>query len=256
MTIKRLLVTQVFLLAGLGSVTLLPKVADSTPQGITLSLPAYVGDWYGEDQKISEMEMLQLAKDTQFARKLYTDGRGNQIFASIVLSGQDLDNSIHRPERCLPAQGWSVADSHIVQIPLPSPSPLRSLPTTRLHNVRRVPLPDGSTLPIFSLNYYWFIGANEITASHMRRTYLDIRDRIVYGYNQRWAYITIASTITDNVTRFGKNEQETDGMIHDFILHLLPLVKTDFGVKATQNTPARSAMRVETRQEDVMDPLG
>ena len=36
---------------------------------------------------------------------------GDQVLVSIVLSGHDLDNSIHRPERCLPAQGWTIVDS-------------------------------------------------------------------------------------------------------------------------------------------------
>src|SRR4051812_42757444 len=112
MTTKRLLLLQVVLVVGLSAVFILPRVANSSPQGIELTLPAYVGGWYGVDQAITEKELEVLAKDTQFARKLYSNGLGDQIFASIILSGQDLDNSVHRPERCLPAQGWSIADSH------------------------------------------------------------------------------------------------------------------------------------------------
>src|SRR4051795_1617203 len=135
MIIKRLLLVQVILAVGLGSIAFLPKVANSTPQGIALNLPTYIGGWFGEDQKITEQELKVLAKDTEFARKLYTNGRGDQIFASIVLSGQDLDNSIHRPERCLPAQGWSIADSRVVKIPIPG-SQQQSIAATRLHNMR------------------------------------------------------------------------------------------------------------------------
>ena len=224
MTTKRLVLLQVLLVAGLSSVLFLPKVANSTPQGIDLTLPTYVGNWYGEDQQISDLELQMLAKDTQFARKLYTDGRGGQIFASIVLSGQDLDNSIHRPERCLPAQGWSIAGSRVVKIPLPN-GPVNELKATRLHNVRKVPTGDGETRSIYNVNYYWFVGWNDITASHFDRTYIDIRDRVLYGYNQRWAYITIASTITDGVTQFGKTEEETDTAVVEFIQQLLPLIK-------------------------------
>ncbi len=57
MTIKRLLLVQVILVVALGSVFFLPKVANSTPQGIELNLPTYVGDWFGEDQKISDLEL-------------------------------------------------------------------------------------------------------------------------------------------------------------------------------------------------------
>ena len=83
MTTKRLLLVQVLLVLGLGSVAFLPKVANSTPQGISLTLPSSVGVWFGEDQKITEQELAVLAKDTEFARKLYTNGRGDQIFASL-----------------------------------------------------------------------------------------------------------------------------------------------------------------------------
>jgi EpsI family protein len=224
MTTKRLLVLQAVLVVGLGAVFFLPKVTNSSPQGIELSLPSYVGNWYGEDQKITEKELEVLARDTQFARKLYNDGRGGQIFASIVLSGQDLDNSIHRPERCLPAQGWSVADSRVVRIPLPV-GENGGLEMTRLHNMRKVPTADGQTVSVYSLNYYWFVGWKDTTASHLRRTYIDIRDRLLYGYNQRWAYITVASTVTQGLAPFGKNEPETDAMVRDFIQQLVPLIK-------------------------------
>ena len=223
MTTKRLLVLQVLLVVGLGAVFFLPKVANSTPQGIELTLPGYVGGWFGEDQKITEQELLVLAKDTSFARKLYNNGRGDQIYASIILSGQDLDNSVHRPERCLPAQGWSVADSRLVKIPIPATS-LKPVGVTRLHNMRKVATSDGRTIPIYQLNYYWFVGATDITASHLQRTYIDIRDRIVYGYNQRWAYITVAATITDNIKQFGRSEQETDAIIQQFIGELFPQI--------------------------------
>lgn len=239
MTTKRLIVLLILLVVGLGSVALLPKVANSTPQGIDLSLPTYVGQWYGEDQKISDLELQMLAKDTAFARKLYTDGRGGQIFASIVLSGQDLDNSIHRPERCLPAQGWSVADSKVVSIPIQQAS-IGELRATRLHNLRKVPAQNGGTVPIYSLNYYWFVGWNDTTASHLDRTYIDIRDRVLYGYNQRWAYITVASTITAGLTQFGKDEAETDRSVREFIKQLVPLVTKEPRATATQVSAATS----------------
>lgn len=224
MTIKRLLILQIVLGLGLSFVFLLPKVAHSTPQGVELSLPTYVGNWYGEDQQISDLELKVLAKDTAFSRKLYTDGRGGQIFVSIVLSGRDLNNSIHRPERCLPAQGWSVADSRVVALPLHQ-GPIGEVTVTRLHNLRKVPTKAGGTIPIYSLNYYWFVGWNDMTASHFDRTFMDIRDRIVYGYNQRWAYITVASTITEGLEKFGRSESETDEMMKQFIQELFPLIR-------------------------------
>ena len=148
-------------------------------------------------------------------------GAGNSIFVSIVLSGADLDNSIHRPERCLPAQGWTIADSDQLRIPLPSG---KKLGVTRLHDVRQVPLQNGTAASIYNLNYYWFVGYHHLTASHLERTFFDIQDRVFKGYNQRWAYVTVAADITKGLVPFGHSEAQTDRMIQHFIGQIYPTI--------------------------------
>jgi EpsI family protein len=223
MIIRSLLVLQVLLLAGLGAVFLIPKNPVIQPSAATLLLPNSVGQWEGADQSISERELQVLAKDTDFARKVYSNAFGDQILVSIVMSGHDLDSSIHRPERCLPAQGWTIAQSQAVHLPMPS-LPGGTMEVTRLHNMRPVQTESGEVRTIYNLNYYWFVGHRALSASHFQRTFLDMRDRILRGYNQRWAYITVASTITEGLTRFGRNEHETDAMLRDFIPRLFPLI--------------------------------
>ena len=83
-----------------------------------MELPIFVGAWMGEDAAISEREREVLAPDTRFARKTYTGPHGDKIFVSIVMSGDDMTNSIHRPERCLPAQGWSLQSSERRALPI------------------------------------------------------------------------------------------------------------------------------------------
>jgi EpsI family protein len=221
MTTNRLIILWLILVVGLGAIFFLPASAKTEPVGIKLFLPDFVGKWYGVDQQITDLERQVLAGDTEFARKQYTDGAGNAVFASIVLSGHDLDNSIHRPERCLPAQGWTIADSKMLRLSLPSGDKLQ---VTRLHNVRQFQAQDGKMIPIYNLNYYWFVGYNHLTASHLERTFLDIQDRILKGYNQRWAYVTVASEITEGRTRFGQSENQTDAIIQDFIKRLFPQI--------------------------------
>jgi EpsI family protein len=218
-TSQRLAVLLFFLGAGFSAIFFLPKTTLTQPVGIKLELPQFVGKWYGVDQKISERELQMLAADTEFARKVYTDAAGNVIFVSIVLSGADLDNSIHRPERCLPAQGWTIADTRSLQLALEGGKKLR---VTRLHDVRQVPLRTGEMVSIYNLNYYWFVGFHHLTASHLERTMLDIQDRVFKGYNQRWAYITVAADITKGLMPFGHTEAETDTMLQDFIRQMFP----------------------------------
>ena len=219
MTTKRLAILLLVLVGGLGAIFILPRTTLTQPIGIKLELPQFVGKWYGVDQKISERELQMLAADTEFARKVYTDAAGNTIYVSIVLSGADLDNSIHRPERCLPAQGWTIADSRSLQVPLDGGN---KLAVTRLHDVRQMPLRTGEMVSIYNLNYYWFVGFHHLTASHMERTMIDIRDRVFKGYNQRWAYITVAADITKGFVPFGHTEAETDTILQDFIRQMFP----------------------------------
>lgn len=218
MTTTRLAVLLGALLAGLGSVFFLPASHFEEPVGIRLSLPQYLGRWEGVDQQITAREKTVLASDTEFARKVYTDGFGDAILVSIILSGHDLDNSIHRPERCLPAQGLTIVDSRRVAIPLQR----GSLEVTRLHDVGQFTTPERKQVTIYGLNYYWFVGYNHHTASHLERTFLDIRDRLLKGYNQRWAYITINAQIMEGLMRFGRSEKETDAMLQEFIRQLFP----------------------------------
>lgn len=234
MTPKRLLILLFVMVAGFSAIFVLPTTAQMRPAGIKLALPQFIGKWYGVDQEITTRELEMLAADTQFARKLYTDGAGNSIFVSIVLSGADLDNSIHRPERCLPAQGWTIADSDKLRIPLVSG---QKLEVTRLHDVRQVALRNGTTASIYNLNYYWFVGYRHLTASHLERTLFDIRDRIFRGYNQRWAYVTVAADITKGLVLFGRSEAETDQMIQDFIRQVYPMISKPTMV-AKSETPA------------------
>jgi EpsI family protein len=223
MTVSRLTFLLFTLGIGLSTVFFLPASGKTEPVGIKLVLPEYVGNWYGTDEQITKLEREVLAGDTEFARKRYTDGAGDVISASIVLSGHDLDNSIHRPERCLPAQGWTITDSRQLEVPI---SRGQKLKVTRLRDVMPVSAQDGKIISVYNLNYYWFVGYHHITASHLERTFLDIQDRILKGYNQRWAYVTVASTITKGLMPFGLSEEQTGKMIEEFIREIFPQINS------------------------------
>ncbi len=218
MTTSRLAVLLALLLT-MSTVFFLPKKAAEQPVGVKLELPVTVGDWHGVDGKITDKEILTLGKETEFARKYYTNGRGDELTATIVLAGHDMDTSIHRPERCLVAQGWSLAEAPVVKIAVPGRG---VLDTTRLKVVKMVQTDDGKPFAYPMLNYYWFTGCTDTTASHLTRTLTDITDRLLHGYNQRWAYFTVAATITKATKRNGLTEAETDALIQDFIARVVP----------------------------------
>lgn len=221
MIIKRLLLLQALLLIGLSGVFLIPQKNTLGPAGISLKLPTTVGRWTGREEPVSKEELQGLAPDTKFARQWYTNPAGDKVYVSIVLSGADMANSIHRPERCLAAQGWTVDSSHRVRIPMPDGKP--PLEVTALNDVRQWRASEkAAPLAIRNLNYYWFIGSHDVTASHWTRTLIDARDRLLHGDNQRWAYVTVAATVTDNLQAAGRSPEETTQIIEDFIAEIVP----------------------------------
>jgi len=234
MTISRLLILQALLACGLGSIYFIPRQTQIQPCRVRMELPDFLGGWAGKPSPITDKEHEILAGDTQFCRKVYDDGFGDQVLVSIVLSGHDLDNSIHRPERCLPSQGWSIIDTSSKGLPVPA-APGGQLPVTRLHLMMPVQTKTGQMGQVFNLNYYWFIGYSDITASHFEREYIDMRDRLLHGYNQRWAYVTVASNITGNMRADGggKDVAATDEMIQRIIEQVYPLIVMDKPPAAT-----------------------
>jgi hypothetical protein len=90
--------------------------------------------------------------------------------------------------------------------------------------LRNIAAPNGKLVPVHNLNYYWFVGYSSVTASHFERTVIDIKDRVLRGYNQRWAYITVSSTVTKDLQRFGRDEAETDALLRSFIALLVPKI--------------------------------
>jgi EpsI family protein len=228
MTIARLLILQGLLACGLGTIFFIPRETRIQPCRVRMELPDMIGIWMGRPAEVTQKERDILAKDTEFCRSMYDNGFGDQIYVSIVLSGNDLDNSIHRPERCLPAQGWTILNSNAVTLPVAA-APGGQLPVTRLYDVREEPGPNGQVEKRYNVNYYWFIGYSNITASHFQREFIDMKDRLFHGYNQRWAYVTVSATVTRDFRPDGMDEAGTDKMLQKIIAQVYPLIVTDAG---------------------------
>lgn len=224
MTTKRLAVVLAVLVLGLSSVFALPSRTRPQPAGIVLELPRFISpDWLGDEVPVSEIERKALAADTGFARRRYVNRAGDTIFLGIVLSGEDMANSIHRPERCLIAQGWNLQPPARRQVPMTGGATTPPLETTRILHTQPWP-PAQPKFLRRDLTYYWFIGSRDRTASHFTRTLIDIKDRLLHGENQRWAYVTAEAPITDSLPGpFPKRtEAQTAAVVEDFLARAVP----------------------------------
>ncbi len=218
---QRLTILFVILLAGFSAIYILPRSyalqLSALPGGLgepgrKYELPHLIGFWRGGPSRpASEQEASVLAPDTQFLKKSYlrvnstilapTPGPKasemerriaaalhEELEVSVVISGSDMGNSIHRPERCLVAQGYVITGEKIFNLMVRG----RPLPVKRLVTSQPIKDKDGKLSQIIhNITYYWFVGHDTLTNNHYQRTLLDLQDRVLKGYDQQWAYATV-----------------------------------------------------------------
>jgi EpsI family protein len=197
-----------------------------------MMLPTVVGSFVGRDEVPSEGEKHVLPSDTEIVKKTYRDSAGNLINAEIVLAGAE-KRSIHRPELCLPAQGWSINERATMPVKL---NDGRAIAVMNDFISRTVETSPGVTHPLESYFSYWFVGNGVTTSSHVMRLFLTSWDRVLHHKNHRWAYVAISAPVLKGFKQDGKNAEETRQMISDFIAEIAPQVMKHDGEIAEKLT--------------------
>ncbi|PAW77393.1 MAG: hypothetical protein B9S32_11640 [Verrucomicrobia bacterium Tous-C9LFEB] len=204
----------------------------SSEAGVVMDLPYRIASYWGSREEISLAEKLVLPPDTIIERKVYDSLTGDKILCSIVLSGVER-RSIHRPEICLPGQGWTIRASSVVPVQLDSG---KTLKVKQLLLDREIPVAPGRTQKIQSVYYYWFVGNNITTPEHYIRVFYSSWDLLVHNINHRWAYVITTSLVTKTVRSDGKNLEETETMLKDFIRMVVPkFQKSEMSPEALKN---------------------
>jgi EpsI family protein len=187
-----------------------------------LFLDARAGDWSGgELHGLNELEKKALPPDTEGARRIYTDKNGNEVYCSVILAGRE-STSIHRPEYCLPGQGWNPLGEHVQTIPVTA-APGGSLGVMRMNAIRSLPMPDGRTELQRAVFVYWFIGKNRVTPYHWQRIFWNMCDRVLHNTNHRWAYVLIYVPVTDEgVQKRGEASDKAMNVVARFVQDIYP----------------------------------
>ncbi len=175
--------------------------AEPVPGSVAMKieLPENVLDFTSTNVPTSEVVLGYLPRDTSYAQRVYRtagekplvantlDGQF-EIQASIILQGADR-SSIHKPDYCLPGQGWTIPGKSIVQLPISRPQPYElSVARWTARNV--LSRADGSKQEVSALYIFWFVADREQTASYDQRGKWLIRDMILKGVLQRWSYVS------------------------------------------------------------------
>ena len=146
--------------------------------------PETCPDCGGPLKDISLGEATLLPTDTLLMkRNYYAQDHGHRFQVTVVVNGASRQ-SIHRPERCLPSQGFSMERTDGARIALSDGPPL----PVKLVEFRRG-LAGGMQEPIGQV--YFFVSAHHLTASHYVRMFVSIRDRALFNRVTRWAMVTV-----------------------------------------------------------------
>jgi hypothetical protein len=200
---------------------LMPGAVAGGESGVVMDLPYSIGPLLAFSQDVSQAELTILPADTTFARKTYgtpDSAEQDRILCSIILSGRE-KRSIHRPERCLPAQGWRIESSRVVTIPLASGHKLQA---TALLLERPVALTNGTTINLDSYFLYWFVGKGITTPSQLNRILLTNWEMLTSHVNQRWAYVIVQANILKGLEPQGQGPEETLSKLETFIHNSVP----------------------------------
>lgn len=179
--------------------------------------------WWGVKVQESEQERTILAVDTLFSKGRYErirrvdwEKKYPAVEVSLVYSGNDLNNSIHRPERCLPAQGHQQLRFSTKDVTLENG---KTLTFSRLST--HLPIKNEKVPRLHFIHYYVFFGHDSVTHSHYERTIKDMASRVFLGRVQRWGYFQVGSYWAPEI---GVTEEEADKQICELIQRLSPRI--------------------------------
>lgn len=139
---------------------------------------------FADSEKVSEAERNILPKDTQITKRMYASRTGANFLVTIVVGGTSRA-SIHRPELCLPSQGYVMSNPRNREC---AERPWHFIDIMRHGGMRGI------------LAYTFFNQDGYSTASHTRRIFMDVLDRSLLNRVDRWVMVS--------VNAMGANETE------------------------------------------------
>jgi Protein of unknown function (DUF3485) len=164
--------------------------AAPVPGSIKMSfdLPVLASDFISTNVPVDKIVTDTLPQDTSFAQRRYTEPDGFWVNANIILMGLDR-TSIHKPEYCLPGQGWRIDQKTNVNLSIEDAHPYQ-LQVAKWVIANHTQDADGQKRDVRGLYVFWFVARNEETTSHWQRVKWMTLDLLRTGVLQRWAYVS------------------------------------------------------------------
>lgn len=143
-----------------------------------------------------------LPADTILRKRYYYDPMGDVYRITLVVNGRSR-RSIHRPEGCLPSQGFSMENTHVEHFALDDGTSIDVCCT----DLRRQ-----SDSTDWRLGQgYFFVSPRLQTARHLTRILSSIRDRAFHNRITRWGMVSIFSE--ESLTRTPERMEAVRGFL-------------------------------------------
>jgi exosortase len=146
-----------------------------------VSLGALPG-FESEEPGASEAELTVLPADTTIIKRRYVAPSGDWMVVSLVVGGKS-KSSIHRPELCLPAQGFAMRNPRTLDV--------------GGRDWRMIEL-SAKDSPSCGFAYTFFNQEGYSTASHVARIFRDVLDRSVLNRIDRWVMVSVHASRADD----------------------------------------------------------
>lgn len=121
-----------------------------------------------------------LPQDTIVAHRYYVAPGGTRFYVTQVISGPDR-RSIHRPQNCLPGQGYEIRNERRVVDNSSAGDPF----AFKLMDV------DNPGMQRRFQYAYWYVGPDFETSSQFAMMGSMARSRVLTGRAERWAYLSV-----------------------------------------------------------------
>jgi hypothetical protein len=157
-----------------------------------IPIPETVSGWRSSNMPPTTVETKTLPEDTTISKRVYRAPDGFQALLTVVLMGKDR-TSIHKPEYCLTAQGWSIVGQTVETLRFGGTNspvlPMRCFTTSAQFQDDA-----GRARRYSGVFLFWFVAEDKLTISHWARVRWITWELLRRGVLPRWAYVTCFAT--------------------------------------------------------------
>lgn len=167
-----------------------------SPPGVRVPLPMNISSAVGQEIPMTAQERNALQNDVSISRRVYFSSDGKPLLATVVLSGESR-RGLHRPDVCLPSQGWVISDQSSITVKLNDGRDIDAMLMRVFKDVRDPKT--GVASRERGMNIYWFQGYDGVHTSdyygHVARSYFDA---VFKNLNHRWALVSFFTQVNES----------------------------------------------------------